>query len=289
MICVVVMLVIAPLAGGFELPAAACAGWASGPQRLVLPSAIFKYMDGAGELYLGYGFKKLYVREYEKTGEPKVTCEVYLMPSSADAYGLFSQDRTGTELRIGQSAVYASGLLLAWQGKYFVRLLADRETPEAKRCIVELAKQVVKLCGPPGKPPAALGWLPKKGLDAGSVHYFHTHACLNYFHFVSTQNILNLSLKTEAVMGTYAHENGKSLALVISYPSETESRVAWDKFRQVYMAGLSPSGGYSIVRLENGRWCGGIQQRKRLFLVLEAPTRDDCASLLKRMTLGSKR
>jgi len=287
MICAVIGLVMAQSAG-FELPAS-CAGWKGGPQQVILPSGVFKYMDGAGELYLGYGFKKLFVREYEKVGQPKVTCEVYLMPSSADAYGLFSQDRTGKDLRTGQGAIYASGLLLTWQGKHFVRVLADRETPEAKRCAMTLAKQVVKLCGPPGKPPAALAWLPSKGLDARSVHFFHTHACLNYFHFVSTGNILNLSLKTDAVMGTYSSPAGKSLALVVGYPREADARAAWERFRRGYLAGLKPTGEHSLVKMEDGKWLAGAQKGRRLFIILESPAREECMALMKALSSTDKR
>jgi hypothetical protein len=264
-----------------ELPTAARAGWKAGAQRVVMPSGIFQYMDGAGELYLAYDFKKLYVRGYEKPGQPKITCEAYQMPSSADAYGLFSQDRTGTQLRIGQGAIYASGLLMAWQAKWFVRILADRDTPEAKRCAIALAKAVVKLCGPDGKPPAALTWLPAAKLDHRSVHFFHTHACLNYFHFLATQNLLGLSLKTDAVMGTYSGKAGKSLALVIGYPMAAEPRAAWQEFRRVYLKGLKPSGSHCICKLENGKWVAGVAEGRRMFIVLESPSHEDCTALIR--------
>ena len=146
--------------GGFELPQSPRAAWKATPQQVIAPSGIFDYMDGAGELYLAYGFRRLYVREYEKPGEPRISCEVYRMGASADAFGLFSVDRTGQSLQIGQGSVYAKGLLVAWQGDYFVRIVAERETPESKRCVVGLAKLVVKQCGKPGKPPPQLSWLP---------------------------------------------------------------------------------------------------------------------------------
>ncbi len=68
-------------------------GWQPRAERRITPAKIFDYMDGAGELYLAYGFRSLLVRDYAKPGEPKITCELYQMPSSADAFGLFSQDR----------------------------------------------------------------------------------------------------------------------------------------------------------------------------------------------------
>lgn len=266
---------------GVELPEAPCAGWKADPQRVVEPSDIFRYMNGAGELYLSYGFKKLLVREYQKPGQPKVTCELYRLPSSADAYGLFSQDRTGEPMRIGQGAIYGSGLLIAWQGQYFIRAMADRETDESKRFLTELAKQVVKLCGPPGEPPKAISWLPGAGLDKQSIHYFHTHSCLNYYHFLSTDNLLALSLKANVVLGTYVDTGGKSLALVAGYPKATDARAAWAKFQRVYLAGLKTEGEYSLAQLENGKWIAGTTSGSKLMLVLESPTRDTCTHLIK--------
>jgi len=262
-----------------ELPVSPCPGWKVGPQETVKPTGVFEYMNGAGELYLAYGFRDIYVRVYEKPGQPRITCEAYRMPTSADAFGLFSQDRTGRSLKIGQGAVYASGLLIAWQGKWFVRILADRETPEAKRCVSELAKQVVKLCGPPGKPPDALAWLPKAGLDPRSVHFFHTQNLLNSFHFVASENLLGLSSRTDVVMGTYSSKAGKSLALAVGYPKAADAEAAWARFRKVYVAGLKPDAEYSASRLGNGKWAAGVAKGRKVCIVLESPTRDEAKRL----------
>ena len=272
---------------GASLPERApCPGWKAGEVQRVAPSGIFDYMDGAGELYLAYGFKELLVREYTKPGEPTITCELYRMPTSADAFGLYSQDRTGKQLAIGQGAVYASGLLIVWQGNYFIRLLAERETPGAKTCATALAKQIAATCGPAGKPPAELAWLPARGLDKLSIHYFHTQMVLNYFHFVSTQNLLNLSTRTNAVMGTYRTKNGKSLALVVGYPSATAASSAWSKFRKGYMAGLKPEGEFSVARQEDGKWIAGKVKGRKAHIVLESPTRDECVRLIRSLPGG---
>jgi len=263
-----------------------CPGWKAGEVRRVTPAGIFDYMDGGGELYLSYGFKELLVREYTRPGEPKITCELYLMPTSADAYGLYSQDRTGKQLKIGQGAVYGSGLLIVWQGKCFIRILADRETPGAKTCATALAKQIAASCGPAGRPPAELAWLPARGLDKLSVHYFHTQMVLNYFHFVSTQNLLNLSARTNAVMGAYSGKTGKSLALIVGYPSAAAASSAWTKFRKGYMAGLKPEGEFSVARQEDGKWVAGNVKGRKLRIVLESPTREDCLRLIRSLSGG---
>lgn len=279
MICALFGLVMAQPAA-IRIPDAPCAGWKASPQRTVTPSGVFRYMNGAGELYLAYGFRELQVRDYSKPGQPAITCEVYRLPSSADAYGLFSQDRTGQPLKIGQGAVYGSGLLIAWQGRYFVRVMADRETPEAKLCMQGIARQVVKLCGPAGSPPAALAWLPKEGLDPESIRYFHTQTVLNYFHFVASENILDLSLKTQAVMGSYAGKGGKTLAVVIGYPSAQEARAALAHFSREYLKGLKTEGEHNLAELENGKWVGVRAKDKKVLLVLESPSRAELGRVM---------
>ncbi len=256
-----------------------CPGWQASEQRIVTPENIFDYMNGAGELYRSYSFRRLDVREYTKVGEPAIVCEAYTLPSSADAFGLFSQDRTGEKLSIGQEALYASGLLLARQGNCFIRILAERETPDSRRCAVALAEEIVKKCGPAGKLPDALRWLPAKGLAKDSLRYFHTNDCLNYYYFLSNDNILNLSTGTEAVLGSYGSGGGKSLAVVVVYPTVAQCRAAWSKFRKAYLDGLKPEGDYSLAQLENGKWVGGRTKGNRLMLVLESPTRKGCADL----------
>jgi len=262
------------------LPSVVCTGWKADRRQIVKPTEIFAYMNGAGELYLAYGFKELYVGEYTKAGQPKITCELYLMPSSADAYGLFSLDRTGQALKIGQSAVYDSGLLIAWQGKFFIRVITDYETSEAKQCVQELAKQVVKLCGPVGRPPEALAWLPPNGLDPESVRYFHTHTVLNYLYFTATENVLDLSLNTNAVMGTYPSNTGKSLVLVIEYSSVSAAQSAFARFNRGYLKGLKVEGENNLVKLENGKWLGGKVKQRKILLVLESPTRAECERIM---------
>ena len=100
-------------------------GWTlSGPPKKVEPTAIFDYMDGAGELYLGYRFKFLEVYEYRHSGESDILVELYWMASSDDAYGLLSGDWGGEVVDLSSverhgtasimRALYGAGLLRIW-------------------------------------------------------------------------------------------------------------------------------------------------------------------------------
>ena len=270
-------IVLAPT-GVIALPEA-CPGWTASAQRAVTPANVFDYMNGAGELYLAYGFEELQVREYTHSSGRRITCEVYRMPGASDAFGLFSQDRSGDEVNIGQGGIYAGGLLLAWQGRHFIRILADSDSAEVKQCVLSLGARIVPQCGPDGPLPEALKWLPPKGLDTKSVHFFHTHACLNSLYFLASQNILKLSRKTDVVLASYKTPAGKLAILVTGYPQAKEAAAAWRSFRASYAKDASEYAGLAALKLENGKWLAGKQAGRHIVLVLEAPTRAEAAAL----------
>jgi len=93
----------------------------AGPAKTVEPKAIFDYMDGAGELYLGYRFKSLDVYEYKNPGQDEILVELYWMETSDDAWGLISGDWGGENLQLSLAtgrerpdeipALYGAGLL----------------------------------------------------------------------------------------------------------------------------------------------------------------------------------
>ena len=115
---------------GISWPSAS-EGWKwDGKDEVYESRAIFNYIDGAGELYLAYNFKNLIVRQFEKTGFPHITAELYDMGSANDAYGIFSFERQDEDAGIGQGSEFGGGLLRFWKGKFFVSVYADGEGPE---------------------------------------------------------------------------------------------------------------------------------------------------------------
>ena len=127
--------------------------------RIIDASNIFNYMNGAGELYLGYCFNHLEVFEYTAENQPKITVEIYSMKTSDDAFGLLSLDWGGEPILFNQSAaskadsniapssraLYGRGLLRVWSDNNYCRILASRETTESREAINELHRQNLKV------------------------------------------------------------------------------------------------------------------------------------------------
>ena len=101
---------------------------------------LFSYMDGAAELYLAYGFQNLTVRRLERSDQPPITCELYEMASSEDAYGVFSFEHQDEPVGIGQGSEFGGGLLRFWKDKYFVSIYAEGEGADVESGILKMGR-----------------------------------------------------------------------------------------------------------------------------------------------------
>jgi len=257
------------------------AGWvAAGADRYFTRDNIFEYMDGAGEIYLAYDFRRLLVREYEKRAAPRIIAEIYQMSSSEDAYGIFSHDTDGQPVTLGRGAIYAAGLLRFWKDRIFVRLLAGEETAGTKAAVMALGKNIDAALPSAGKKPRLLAALPLPGLLRGSVHYFHTQVSLNAHYFLADSNLLNLSPKTEVVLARYLRSGRKVRLLLCRYADAAEAKAAFEQFNKVYLHDRSaPKLPGRVEKVERGEFVSARWNEAFLILVFEARDPRTCEAL----------
>jgi Family of unknown function (DUF6599) len=193
-------------------------GWnLTGPAKRVEPKAIFDYMDGAGELYLGYRFKSLDVYEYKSPGQDEILVELYWMETSDDAWGLLSGDWDGENLQLGPAtghempegirALYGAGLLRLWSGSLYARVLTYQETDASKRAVLALGRAIVA-GRPEFKAPRLTQVLPRTigtqfFLRTDRIVFLRSHLVLNSVYFLSQENLLDLGLGCELAAATY--------------------------------------------------------------------------------------
>lgn len=112
-------------------------GWKwDGKQEAYDAQSIFKYIDGAAEVYLAYNFQGLNVGRYDRDGRPELVADVYRMGTAEDAFGAFSFERQDDDAAIGQGSEFGGGLLRFWKGSYFVTVYADGEAPDTERAVL---------------------------------------------------------------------------------------------------------------------------------------------------------
>ncbi len=263
-----------------SLPAEA-AGWKwDGKEMKYDSKSVFKYMDGAAELYLAYGFQNLRVRRFEKPNQPPMTLELYDMASSENAYGVFSFERQDETVGIGQGSEFGGGLLRFWKGRYFASIYADGEGAEVEAAILALGRITAESIRASGPEPKLVDFIPGKdlGLVDRSVRYLKSHVLLNQRFFIAHQNILNLSRETGVVLAQYVRGKEKIHLLLIQYPNSKQAGEAYQAFMKAY---LPDAAGKDRLRTEDQKWTIARQRNEFVLVIFGSSTEADAETLLK--------
>lgn len=280
--------------------------------QIVTSENIFDYMDGAGELYLGYRFDHLEVFEYMSDNGDSILVELYFMNTSDDAFGLLSQDWGGDPVGLDISteskntcaiapssrALYGGGLLRICTDNLYVRIMAYRETPEAKEAVLSLGRAIaVNRKNPPE--PELLKILPYTiapdwKLRNDRISYFRSHLVLNSFYYLSHQNILNLDLSTEAVTAPYetitdTKEHKREQVLFVKYENPEHAQQALDHFHKAYLPEHKKyttesvgSENSNYFKIEDG-WLGYQLFGKCLVLVFRCPHQESAKTVINQI------
>lgn len=280
--------------------------------RRITAQTIFDYMDGAGELYVGYRFGHLDVYEYTAADQSlgTILVELYWMQTSDDAFGLLSTDWGGEPVGLGeaapddkrvqvvppQRALYGAGLLRAWSGDLYLRILASRETPHSREAVFALARAAtsgrpnppvpaVTAVLPGGAPsPATGGTVPEPYLlRPDRTCFFRSYLVLNSAYFLASQDLLDLGPQVEGVTTEYRSSRtvaGRMRIVLVRYPSADAARGAAVKFLQGYVPEKvsQASAAAGRAKLEHG-WLAWATTGASLALVLDAPSAREATTL----------
>lgn len=254
-------------------------GWRThGKAETYNRQTIYDYMDGAGEIYLSYSFRELLVQRYIKPGKPEIIVEIFDMVSGKDAFGVFShvQGRDDKEAGIGQGSEYRGGLLTFWKGRFFISILARRETPEAKKAVLLIGKAVSKAIGVDGEKPELLNYIAEEDFFPKGIRYFHTHAILNYHYYLSDENILNLGEHTDVILAQY--KDDRSYLLLVEYKNEKDAKAAFNEFINAYMPEVMQK---ATLQTEDSRWTVATLKQNFVIIILDAITQIHASSKLE--------
>ena len=278
--------------------------------RVVDSTNIFKYMNGAGELYLAYGFNNIEVFEYYSDNKNDILVELYYMKSSDDAFGLLSLDWSGEPVYLSDSpaskkvntiapevtALYGAGLLRIWSNNIYARVMANQETPASKKAVLALG-QVIAGNHKNHSEPELLNTLSQTidsdwQLRKDRVGYFRSHLVLNSLYYISHQNILNLDHSTEAVAALYENmsdtkNQNRIQFILVKYNSHEHAQQALENFYKTYLPEHQSKLKISTMtkspdfyNLEDG-WFGHKLNGKYLLLVFECPDQESAKIVIQ--------
>jgi hypothetical protein len=238
---------------------------------------IFRYINGAGEVYLQYDFRKLAVRRYSYEVDYVITAEVFDMGVAADAFGIFSHSREGNDAGIGSGSEFKGGLLCFWKNRYFVCIYADKQSEITDAAVMELGATVDKLIPEGGEIPEIVKLLPGEGLLESRTRFFHKYTSLNLHYYLSDNNILNLDSDTDAVLAEY--EPGKTKLLLIEYDDRQKASSAHNSF----IAGYIPeSKDGEPAMIENAGWVMSRQYDDYVAVVFDSSDSEHAVDLAQK-------
>jgi len=245
--------------------------------RFYTGSGIFDYMDGAGEVYLAYGFRRLLVQRYARPNQEEILVEIFDMGLSRNAYGAYSHMQGRAPMRaIGQEAEYKSGLLTFWKGRFFVCVMIDHENDEASNAVLALGRHIADAIREEGAKPAILGLLPKGRYLPETLRYFYRHEILNIHYYLASANLLSLNEKTDAALVRITSD--KSYLLLVQYPDVAEADSAYTRFTSKYIPDAGKAG---VVKTENKKWTAAIRRGAYIAVVFDARTQSGARALLE--------
>jgi len=279
--------------------------------RIINADNIFKYMNGAGELYLGYRFRHLEVFDYTSADQGNILVEVYYMESPDDAFGLLSLDWGGEPVSFGGTppatsnqyftaptrALYGGGLLRLWSDCIYSRIMAEHETPVSKEAVLALGKAIA--AGNRHPPEPAIVKLLALEIDTvwklrvDRLSFFRSHLVLNSIYYLSHENILDFDLAAEAVSAPYQTIAGpgdakRSQFLLVKYENPERARQALNRFHDAYLPGdkketaaETAADSAHLFKLEDG-WLAYKRIGKHIAIVFDSPDPESARAILQK-------
>jgi len=201
------------------------AGWkADGAGDVYDTESIFAYIDGHAEVYLAYGMKRCVSQRYTNPGDDaEIIVDLFEMASPADAFGVFSHDRSGEIVDVGQGGVFRFGWLSFWKGSWYGSVTSMSGDDGVRDAVLALGRAVAEDLPGEGHVPELVSRLPADGLDSSSVCFLRSPTILNAHVFVGDDDPFGLGGGAEAVVGAYELDGAAVHLVVIRYEDEDDA------------------------------------------------------------------
>ncbi len=216
-------------------------GWTVEEVRTFDRENLYSLVDGQADAFFAYGFEQVGVRRYTDAAGIAVDVEIWQVAVPVDAWGLLSVNRSGTEVNVGNGGDADPGLRLTfWQDRYYVRLFAREEVPQAE--LESLAQAISAALPQGGEPPALLDRLPAEKQVERSAIYFHEEVSIQDRLWLGGENLLQLGPQTEGVLARYDYGETPAQLMLIQYPDAAGASAALAALQSSQVEGLAAAG-----------------------------------------------
>ena len=166
------------------------AGWKRSVEiQTFSPKTLYKYIDGAADLYLMYYFQELKVAEYQNEKKASVTVDVYFHKTPIHAFGIYSQERlpNANFINVGAQGYIENNVLNFLTGPYYVKISSYSTGAEDQEILLTFAKKVAESLGEKGSLPSVLSSFPEEGKKRSSEKFINKNFMgYSFLHFAFT-------------------------------------------------------------------------------------------------------
>ena len=255
-------------------------GWKKlGEDRLFNDTNLYDYIDGAAELYISFGFSKVFNRIYSAGSGKEIVVDIFYMNTSRDAFGAFSFSVGKTGNDFGVQSQISPGAIVFWKNNFVVSIVENPETEESKKIGHKIAHAIDEAIKEKGSYPEILKYLPAENLDVQSIRYFRHYVWLNTYTFLSSENILNINQNVHGVFAKYG-DKSKLILMLIKYPGNQEAVIAKEKFRVNYYKGLKKK---EVIKAKDGKYNALNVEKNFLYAVFSAANESDAKTIMNRV------
>jgi hypothetical protein len=249
-----------------------------GEDRLFNDQNLYDYLDGAAELYISFGFSKVFNRNYSDGEGKEILVDIFYMNTSQDAFGAFSFSVGKIGDDFGVQSQLAPGAIVFWKNNFIVSIVENPASDDAKMVSAKIATMVDESISEKGSYPEVLKYLPAENLDQQSIRYFRHYVWLNTYTFISSENLLNINQNTHGVLAKYGDKE-KQILMMVKYPNEQDAIAAKEKFNTAYYKTAKPK---TVVKTKDGRYSSAKVIKNFFVAVFGGVKENDVKNLISR-------
>jgi hypothetical protein len=121
-------------------------GWSKSSATRVFPAdRLWEYIDGDADDYVKAGVEQTLTSDYRYRDQIEAAADIFVMKNPTGATRVFeSKAANGSQpAPVGDAARLYPGTLMLRKGRFFVRLVAYEESPQAPEALLALARSIV--------------------------------------------------------------------------------------------------------------------------------------------------
>jgi len=194
------------------------------------PERLSAFIDGAADLYLGYGFTEAVTQEYQH-GDDTVACTLYEMKDAEAAFGVFSVRLAPDTERppIGDGAIAAGFQLAFWQDRYYVTVDRFATSSETDETLETFARAISSAIGRHAGALPILDRLPRGARVAGSERLLRGRPALDLVYALAGVDTPELGEAESTLTAIYERPDGSVTLSILIFRDAARTSAGWTR------------------------------------------------------------